>query len=83
MTLKRGSYSSPCQQERRQRILEAARDQITAVGYDALTMKHLAQAGGVSIKTLYSLYGSKDELMLTAVAGLFTGTADHRSAYGF
>ena len=70
MTSKRKAYSSNRQQERQQRILDCARAAISAVGYDALTMKDLAQASEVSVKTLYNLYGSKDELLLAAVVDL-------------
>jgi AcrR family transcriptional regulator len=67
---KRGPYSSPRQQQRQRRILETARREITSVGYDALTMQQLAKASEVSTKTLYNLFGSKDELLLAAVADL-------------
>lgn len=70
MKRKRGPYSSPRQEQRRRRILATVRAEITAAGYDALTMAQLAQASEVSTKTLYNLYGSKDELLLSAVADL-------------
>jgi AcrR family transcriptional regulator len=66
----RGTYSSPRQEARQRRILEAAREEISSVGYDAITMQALAEAAGVSTKTLYNLYGTKDELLLVAVADL-------------
>lgn len=66
----RANYSSPRQQERQQRILSVVREQISAVGYEALNMRDLAAASGVALKTLYNLYGSKDELLLAAVEGL-------------
>lgn len=69
---RKGSYSSPRQQERRQRILEVVREQIAAVGYEALTMRDLAAASGVALKTLYNLYGNKDKLLLAAVAELIS-----------
>jgi TetR/AcrR family transcriptional regulator, cholesterol catabolism regulator len=64
----RANYSSPRQQERQQRILTVVREQITAVGYDGINVRDVAAASGVALKTLYNLYGSKDELMLAAVA---------------
>jgi AcrR family transcriptional regulator len=70
MKRKRGPYSSPRQEERQRRILAAVRREITNLGYDALTMAQLACASEVSTKTLYNLYGSKDELLLAAVADL-------------
>ena len=66
----RAKYASPRQQERQQRILSVVREQISAVGYDSLNMRDLAAASGVALKTLYNLYGSKDELLLAAVVGL-------------
>lgn len=66
----RATYSSPRQQERQKHILAVVREQISAVGYDALNIRDLAAASGVALKTLYNLYGSKDELLLAAVAEL-------------
>jgi AcrR family transcriptional regulator len=66
-------YSSPRQQERQQRILEMARQEIAANGYDGLTMRGLAATAGVALKTLYNLYSSKDELLLAAVGDLLEG----------
>jgi AcrR family transcriptional regulator len=58
------------QQERQQRILTVVREQITAVGYDGINVRDVAAASGVALKTLYNLYGSKDELLLASVAEL-------------
>lgn len=66
----RGPYSSPRQAARQQRILAVARQEISRVGYDAITMQALAEAADVSTKTLYNRYGTKDELLLAAVADL-------------
>ena len=74
---RRANYSSPRQQERQQRILTVVREQISAVGYEALNMRDLAAASGVALKTLYNLYGSKDELLLAAVVGLLS-EVEHR-----
>jgi AcrR family transcriptional regulator len=70
--VRRTNYSSPRQQERQQRILTVVREQITAAGYDGINVRDVAAASGVALKTLYNLYGSKDELMLTAVAELLS-----------
>ncbi len=59
-------------EERRRRILEAARDLIAERGYDAVTMRDLAERGLVSVPTLYALFGSKTELLSTAVESYFT-----------
>ncbi len=66
----RKAYSSPRQIERQQRILATARQEISRLGYEGLTMRGLADASGVALKTLYNLYSSKDELLFAAVGGL-------------
>lgn len=58
-------------EERRGRILEAARALIAERGYDAVTMRELAEHGLVSVPTLYTLFGSKNELLLAAVESYF------------
>lgn len=63
-------YNSPRQAERQQRILAAARREISRQGYEGLTMRGLAAAAGVALKTLYNLYSSKDELLFAAVGDL-------------
>ena len=79
---RRANYSSPRQQERQQRILTVVREQISAVGYEALNMRDLAAASGVALKTLYNLYGSKDELLLAAVVGLLSDVEHLESVAG-
>ena len=54
------------QQRRRSDILEAARDLIAEHGYDGVTMRQLAARSDVAVKTLYLLYGNKEELVTTA-----------------
>lgn len=73
MSAKRGSYSSPRQQQRRERILAAARGLIADKGYDGLTMRDLARASGVSDATLYNQFATKDRLVMAAVADLLDG----------
>lgn len=58
-------------EERRRRILEAARGLIAERGYDAVTMRDLAERGLVSVPTLYALFGSKNELLSVAVESYF------------
>jgi AcrR family transcriptional regulator len=58
-------------EERKRRILEAARALIAARGYDAVTMRDLAERGLVSVPTLYALFGSKNELLFAAVESYF------------
>ena len=54
--------------ERRERILQAAREIIADHGFEALTIRELAQAAGVTAPTIYNLIGSKDQVLVAAVA---------------
>ena len=56
------------QQQREVNILAAARQALTEKGYDGVTMNALAEKAGVVKKTLYNLYGSKDDLLLAAIS---------------
>jgi AcrR family transcriptional regulator len=58
-------------EERKQRILEAARLLIADRGYDGVTMRELAEKSLVSVPTLYNLFGGKNELLLAAVESYF------------
>ena len=55
------------QQQRRERILLSARDQLSQFGYEGLNMRELAGIADVSTSTLYNLYQSKDTLILAAL----------------
>ena len=55
-------------QERRRRILEAAREIIAERGYQALTMRDLAAASRVTVPTIYNLVGSKEAVLSCAVS---------------
>jgi AcrR family transcriptional regulator len=50
-------------QLRRERILEAARDIIRSRGYEALNIRELAEAAGVTAPTIYNLIGNKTEIL--------------------
>ncbi len=63
-------------EERRERILEVARQLIAEQGYEAVTMRDLAERGLVSVPTLYVLFGSKKELLFAAVESYFTDIVD-------
>jgi AcrR family transcriptional regulator len=52
---------------RRQRILEAARTLIARGGMPALSMRKLAQEAGVSVTTLYNLFGVRDDILTALV----------------
>lgn len=57
---------------RREQILAVTLRMIADQGYQAVTMDALAKASGVSKKTLYDIYGSKDALLAAAVSGRMT-----------
>ncbi len=59
---------SAAQIEQDANILTLAREELTRSGYDGVTMQALADRAGVVKKTLYNRYGSKDGLLLTAIA---------------
>ena len=54
--------------ERRARIVAAAQGIIGERGYAALTMRDLARASRVTVPTIYNLIGSKEEVLVAAVA---------------
>lgn len=66
-------YESPRQRERQATILEAARLMLEKKGYAGVTMRALAREAGVAQATLYNIYGSKDDLILSAVEDLLLG----------
>ena len=53
---------------RRQQILQAARDLITADGIGALSMRTLADAAQVSVPTIYALVGGRDDVIAALLA---------------
>jgi len=48
---------------RRRQILDAARQLIEADGRDALSMRRLAEVAQLSTRTLYNLYGAKEDIL--------------------
>ncbi len=52
---------------RRATILSRARELMEERGYDGVTMRDLAERSGVALKTLYDIYGSKDDLLVKAI----------------
>ena len=61
---------TPRQLQRRERILETVRQQLSKAGYEGLSMRDVAAASDVSPTTLYNLYDNKDGLVLAAVEDL-------------
>jgi AcrR family transcriptional regulator len=61
---------TPRQEERRHRILAAARQMVADYGYEGMVMSQVADRAEVSPTTLYNLYNTKDELLLEALREL-------------
>ena len=57
--------------ERRRRILAAARRLISKKGFEGLTMRDLADAGRVSVPTVYNLVGGKVSLLAALVEEVY------------
>lgn len=57
-------------EQRRQRIMSEARSTLARDGFDALTVRNLADRAGVTVPTLYNLVGSKEDLLRLLIEGL-------------
>jgi AcrR family transcriptional regulator len=57
------SQREAAKQDRRRRIVEAACDMLREAGVDAVSGKLIAERAGVSLSTLYNLFGSKDAVL--------------------
>lgn len=79
-TAEHRTQRSERQQQREVNILAAAREALTEKGYDGVTMNALAEKAGVVKKTLYNLYGSKDDLLLAAISEVIDGYRGDRLA---
>lgn len=82
-TGKRRLPRSAAQIEQDAGIFALAREELTRSGYDGVTMQTLADRAGVAKKTLYNRYGSKDGLLLKAIAEVvdsYRGQADQTEA---
>lgn len=66
---------TPKQEDRRQRILAAAREMVADNGYDGMVMSQVAERANVSPTTLYNLYNTKDELVLASLQELLVENA--------
>jgi len=56
--------------KRKRRILDAARARIVNGGVSSLAMRGLAEDAQVSVRTLYNLFGNKDDILDALVAEL-------------
>ena len=74
----RGKYASPVQVERRERILDETLELLGSVAPQDISMDQIAEASGVSTKTLYNLFQSRNGLLLAAGAR----TREGNESYG-
>lgn len=49
---------------RRERILDAALDLVASEGIEGVSMRKLAKRAGLSVQTLYNLFGSREDILL-------------------
>ena len=75
----RGKYSSPGQAERRERILEETLRLLASMPPNDISMDQIAEASGVSTKTLYNLFQSRNGLLLAAGARTREGNESNPS----
>ena len=58
-------------EKRRERILRQARKMLAEGGFDALKLRDLAEASGITVPTIYNLIGNKTEVLKALVMGSF------------
>jgi AcrR family transcriptional regulator len=70
------------QANQRQRILDAVADVVSLVGYQAMSVEDVVSTAGVSRRTFYDHFTSKDDAFLTAYDAIGATLADHvQTAY--
>jgi AcrR family transcriptional regulator len=62
--------------ERREAILEAARDEFASTGYHGTSTETIADAAGISQPYLFRLFGTKKELFLASLRRCFRETLE-------
>lgn len=68
---------TPLQQRRYRAIVDATIAQLRSVGYDRLRIHDVAGSSGVALATIYRYFGSRENLIFTAVQGWVTETSQH------
>lgn len=58
-------------QQRRERILDAARNIMATEGFEGLSIRDLAKQAGVTTPTIYNLIGNKNELLEKLMEGVY------------
>ena len=64
-------YASPAMAERRKRILATARGLVSEKGIEGWSLAELGKRAGVAKQTLYYAFGSKDEVVASAILDYF------------
>lgn len=67
---------SPARAATRERLIDAAIELATDGGYDAVGLRQVAAAAGVSVPTVYQHAGSKDQLLVEALMTLGERSTD-------
>lgn len=70
------SYKSPRLLERHANILAAAREELAERGFHGITMNGLAERAGVTKKTLYNVFNSKERLLVAAISEIIEAYRD-------
>src|SRR5579862_1973223 len=68
----RRKYGSPVMQDRRQRILAEAQALLDERGVDGFTIRELSRRADVAQRTLYNVFGSKEDIVASAIELHFT-----------
>jgi len=69
-----GRPLSATQAATRRRLLEGARDLATEGGYEAVSMRAVAERAGVSAPTAYQYFASRDHVLVEVLTDLAAGT---------
>ena len=69
----RRRYDSPVMADRRRRILDEAQAIIDELGVEGFTIRELSRRAGVAQRTLYNQFGSKEDILASAIHDHFAG----------
>jgi TetR/AcrR family transcriptional repressor of uid operon len=69
----RRRYDSPVMADRRRRILAEAQAIIDELGVEGFTIRELSRRAGVAQRTLYNQFGSKEDILASAIHDHFAG----------
>ncbi len=74
--VERRRYDSPIMADRRRRILAEAQAIIDELGVEGFTIRELSRRAGVAQRTLYNQFGSKEDILASAIHDHFAGLLD-------